>query len=64
MIDTNKIDETNLKYVCQNLKKDKEAYRLRNQLFTQGDYINAGKPWSLVTVNPKGESELTLIEFQ
>jgi len=43
---------------------NKEIIKSRKQFFEQGDYINAGRPWSLITVNPKGEAGPTLIEFQ
>ena len=43
---------------------NKELIRARKQFFSQGDYINAGRPWSLVIVSPKGEANTTLIEFQ
>jgi len=43
---------------------DKENIKSRKQFFAQGDYINAGRPWSLIIVSPKGEASATLIEFQ
>jgi hypothetical protein len=43
---------------------DKELIRIRKQFFAQGDYINAGRPWSLLTISPQGEAGATLIEFQ
>lgn len=43
---------------------NKEIIRSRKQFFAQGDYINAGRPWSLITVSPQGEAGATLIEFQ
>ena len=43
---------------------NKEIIKSRKQFFTQGDYINAGRPWSLIIVSPKGEAGPTLIEFQ
>jgi len=43
---------------------NKEIIKSRKHFFAQGDYINAGRPWSLITVSPKGEAGPTLIEFQ
>ena len=43
---------------------NKEIIKSRKQFFAQGDYINAGRPWSLIIVSPKGDAGATLIEFQ
>ncbi len=43
---------------------NKEVIKSRKQFFAQGDYINAGRPWSLIIVSPKGDAAATLIEFQ
>lgn len=43
---------------------NKEIIKSRKQFFAQGDYINAGRPWSLTIVSPKGDAGSTLIEFQ
>ena len=43
---------------------NKEIIKSRKQFFAQGDYINAGRPWSLTIISPKGEAGSTLIEFQ
>ena len=43
---------------------NKEIIKSRKQFFAQGDYINAGRPWSLLIVSPKGDAGATLIEFQ
>ena len=43
---------------------NQESIKSRKQFFAQGDYINAGRPWSLIIVNPKGDAGATLIEFQ
>ena len=43
---------------------NKEIINARKLFFSQGDYINAGRPWSLITVSPQGEAGVTLIEFQ
>lgn len=43
---------------------NKEIIKSRKQFFAQGDYINAGRPWSLIIVSPKGDAAATLIEFQ
>ena len=43
---------------------NKEIIKSRKQFFAQGDYINAGRPWSLTIVSPKGDAGATLIEFQ
>jgi len=43
---------------------NKEIIKSRKQFFAQGDYINAGRPWSLTIISPKGDAGFTLIEFQ
>ena len=43
---------------------NKEMIKSRKQFFAQGDYINAGRPWSLTIISPKGDAGSTLIEFQ
>ncbi len=43
---------------------NQESIKSRKQFFAQGDYINAGRPWSLIIVSPKGDAGATLIEFQ
>lgn len=42
---------------------NKEIIKSRKQFFSQGDYINAGRPWSLTIISPKGDAGPTLIEF-
>jgi hypothetical protein len=43
---------------------NKDIIKSRKEFFAQGDYINAGRPWSLIIVSPKGDAGATLIEFQ
>jgi len=43
---------------------NKEIIKSRKQFFAQGDYINAGRPWSLTIISSKGDAGPTLIEFQ
>ena len=64
---TRSLLETNLlrnEYNEKTRAANKEIIRSRKEFFTQGDYINAGRPWSLIIVSPKGDAGATLIEFQ
>ena len=64
---TRSLLETNLlrnEYNEKTRAANKEIIRTRKEFFAQGDYINAGRPWSLIIVSPKGDAGATLIEFQ
>lgn len=41
-----------------------EITRTRKKLFDEKDYIQAGLPWSLILVSPKGQAGNTLIDFK
>ena len=64
---TRSLLETNLlrsEYKESTRFTNKEIIKSRKEFFAQGDYINAGRPWSLIIVSPKGDAGATLIEFQ
>lgn len=41
-----------------------DEVKARRNAFTAQDFVNAGAPWSLRTVSPRGEDGLLLIEFR
>ena len=64
---TRSLLETNLlrsEYKESTRFTNKEIIKSRKEFFAQGDYINAGRPWSLIIVSPTGDAGATLIEFQ